>query len=179
MRLQDRITATKIRDGDVKTFEAFINQYQDKVFNYCLRLSNNFQIAEELTQEVFMKVYQNINRYDYKKAALSTWLFKIAHNLTLNFLRDNVQPNMDTNLDTAAFSTSPEDQYLIKEKYERLLIALQAIPLEGRELILLKDYLGFSCQELASIFDIPVGTVKSRLHMLRKRLRELVGDDDE
>lgn len=177
MRLQDRITATKIRDGDVKAFETFINQYQDKVFNYCLRLSNNFQIAEELTQEAFIKVYQNINSYDSKKAALSTWLFRIAHNLSLNYLRDNVQPNLEMNWDIAAYSPSPEDQYLITEKYEKLLAALHELPLEGQEMILLKDYLGFSCQELTAIFDIPAGTVKSRLHKLRKRLRELVGDD--
>ncbi len=179
MRLQDRITATKIRDGDVKTFENFINQYQDKVFNYCLRLSNNFQLAEELTQEAFIRVYQNINRYDYKKASLSTWLFRIAHNLSLNYLRDNVPTNINLHLETAAFSPSPEDQYLIKEKYDKLLVALQALTLEEKEMILLKDYLGFSCQELAAIFDIPVGTVKSRLHKLRKRLRELVGDGDD
>ncbi len=176
MRLQDRITATRIRDGDVKTFESFINQYQDKLFNYCLHLSNNYQIAEELTQESFIKVYQNIETYDYKKAALSTWLFRIAHNVSINYLRDNAQPAAVLTMAAAAYP-SPEEQYLIQEKYEKLLLALQELPLEGREMVLLKDYLGLSCQELAVIFAIPAGTVKSRLHKLRKRLRELVGDD--
>lgn len=176
MRLQDRITATKIRDGDVDTFENFIKQNQDKVFNYCLRLSSNYQTAEELTQEAFIRVYQNIGSYDPQKAALTTWLFRIAHNLTANYLRDNAQPNIDI---TTSYTPSPEDQYILKEQYEHLLNALQQLPIEGREMILLKDYLGFSCRELAAVFDIPAGTVKSRLYKLRRQLRELAGDDYE
>lgn len=177
MRLQDRITATRIRDGDVGAFESFINQYQDKIFNYCLRLGSDYQVAEELTQETFIKFYQSIGGYDYHKAALSTWLFRIAHNLSLNTLRDNGPPANALTTDEASLSPSPEDQYIVKEKYEKLLTAMQKLTLEERNMVILKDYLGFSCQELADLFDIPAGTVKSRLHKLRRQLRELIGDD--
>lgn len=178
MRLQDKLTATKIREGDAEAFEYLIRQYQDKVFNYCLRLSRQAQIAEEMTQEVFIKIYQNIALYDSKKAALSTWIFRIAHNLALNYLRDNAQPSLEADRDPVSLTPSPEEAYIIKEKYEKLLQALQELPLESREMILLKDYLGLSCRELAAIFDLPAGTVKSRLHKLRKELRRLAGDEE-
>lgn len=179
MRLQDRITAARIREGDVETFEHFIQQYQDRVFNYCLRMVNHYQLAEELCQEIFIKVYQNIHTYDDRKGALSTWLFRIAHNLSLNYIRDYPERKLERKEAPAAFSPSPEDAWLVREKYEKLLAALQKLSVEERELIILKDYLGFSCQELSALLAIPAGTVKSRLHKLRKKLREWVGEDDD
>jgi len=179
MRFNDRITAARIRDGDVNTFEGFIDQYQDKIFNYCLRLSNKYEFAEELTQEAFIKFYQNIETYDYKKASLSTWLFRIAHNLSINAIRDNCHSANELTMKEESTSSTLEDQLIMKEKYDDLLAALQKLPPEGRQMVLLKDYFGFSCHELADMFNIPEGTVKSRLHKLRSQLREMLGDYDD
>lgn len=174
MRLLDKITAKRIRDGDVEAFEEFIHKYQDKLFSYCFRLVGNFHIAEELAQETFLKFYRSIASYDYMKAGLATWLFRIARNTCLNYLRSDIHDWTCEAGKLPGAAESPEDLYLAAEEHRELFMALQKLSLEGREMILMKDYLGFSCRELASIFQIPTGTVKSRLHKLRGQLRELM-----
>lgn len=180
MRLLDKLIANKIRDGDVKAFEDLINVHKERVFNYCLRMAGNYHLAEELAQEVFVRVYRNIAGYDWRKAALSTWIYTISHNTCLNYLRnskkDQHQAFAETYMDKYP---SAEDQYLVIEDRERMIRALNALLLEEKELVLMKDYLGLKYREVGQITGVPAGTVKSRLHQVRAKVRKLLGDDDE
>lgn len=176
LRILDKITAAKIRDGDAATFESLVNRHKDAVFNYCLRATNNYHQAEELTQEVFLKVYHKIASYDFDKASLATWIFSIAHNTCLNSLRNYYREIPSGEITAAAETDSVDDVYLAREQMDRLIKAILSLPPEDRSLVIFKDYLGFKSTEISMILNMPVGTVKSRLHSIRMKLRGLIGD---
>ncbi|MGE5405541.1 MAG: RNA polymerase sigma factor [Candidatus Saccharibacteria bacterium] len=174
MRLNDMITAERIINGDVRAFEALINTHKIRVFNYCLGFVADHYIAEDLAQEVFIKVYRNIGSYDWKKAALATWIFRIARNTCLNHVRDNIANHSEI-LDTNMVASSARDQTNLENRI-MLLQAFAKLPAADRDLVVLKDYLGFGYHEVGRILNIPTGTVKSRLHSIRARLRAILGD---
>jgi RNA polymerase sigma-70 factor (ECF subfamily) len=170
------MTASKIYNGDTLSFETLIAAYKDKVFNYCFTFSNNYHRAEELTQEIFIKVYQNIGRYDWQKSALSTWIYTITHNTCINSVRAGTPetPYEEVKLENLSFTT--EDEYLKGELLARLKAAILSLPPEERSLVLMKDYYGLKMKEISTILNVPVGTLKSRLHNIRKKIRILIGD---
>lgn len=171
------IAVTKIQNGDIQVFEKLIENHQTKVFNYCLRIVNNYHQAEELTQDVFVKVYQKINTYNWRKASLSTWIYTITHNTCINSMRS---PSLSTSLEHVELSghiNSAEDEFLAHERIDELNKAIQLLPPEERSLIILKDYLGFKFAEISRITGLPIGTLKSRLHSIRTKIRFSIGDN--
>lgn len=180
MRLLDMSIANQIRDGDAEAFESLINEHKSRVFSYCLRMCENHYAAEDLAQDVFLQAYTNINRYDWTKSSLKTWIFVIAHNICLNYLRNNKgRVHTEVAQDFIDDSRSPEEQYLYREDIGRLIAALRSLPGEDRELVIMKDYLGLKYREVALVLEIPVGTVKSRLHGIRAKLRQMLEDQNE
>lgn len=177
MHISDMITSRKIRDGDVETFEKVIDLYKQKVFNYCLRMTNNYYIAEDLAQDVFIKVYQRITTYDWSKSSLSTWIYVITRNTCLNYLRDTKKETL-YEVETQLLGTvlTPEDLILQEEERQRLLTALNSLSVQDRELIIMVDYLSLKYREVGEIMGIPTGTVKSRLHGIRKKLKKDLGE---
>jgi len=173
MHISDMITSRKIRDGDVETFEKIIDLYKQKVFNYCLRMTNNYYIAEDLAQDVFIKVYQRITTYDWSKSSLSTWIYVITRNTCLNYLRDTKK---ETLCEVEPPVLTPEDLILQEEERQRLLTALNSLSVQDRELIIMVDYLSLKYREVGEIMGIPTGTVKSRLHGIRQKLRKDLGE---
>lgn len=173
MKYLDRLTAIRIREGDVEAFEALIHAYQSRVFSYCLRMTNDYQVAEDLTQEVFIKVYRNIEKYDWQQSRLSTWIYTISRNTSLNYLRDLERrvPEKILGGDELAKIVAGETTLLVEERM-RLIEALSRLSPEEREMVLWKDYLDLKCSEIAEILQMPVGTVKSRLFSIRRRLRQ-------
>lgn len=175
LRLWDKTTASKIRNGDVQAFENLINEYKTKIFGYCLHTLNNYHMAEEVTQEVFVKVYKNINTYDSTQSSLSTWIFTITHNTCINCFRNS---RTGIPLQEADYISGPslEDKVIVDDLLSRLFKILHSLPERDREMIIMKDYLGLKNSEIARILDIPEGTVKSGLHNIRTKIRKKLGD---
>lgn len=166
-----------MRDGDVEAFEKIIDLYKHKVFNYCLRMTNDYYIAEDLAQDVFVKVYQRITTYDWSKSSLSTWIYVISRNTCLNYLRDTKKKTL-SEADPQLLGTvlTPEDLVLQEEERQRLLTALNSLSVQDRELIIMTDYLSLKYREVGEIMGIPTGTVKSRLHGIRQKLKKDLGE---
>lgn len=181
MRILDRFTANKIRDGDVQAFEELINRHKDNIFSYCLRLIGDYHLSEEVAQEVFIKVYQKIDTYNHRKAALSTWIYTIAHNTCLNLLRDKPLDwqVIDEVSCTIVDCPSAESEFFKEEWKNQFLIALNTLSLEDKDLVLLKAYFGLKYEELSKLKGIPVGTVKSRIHQIRVKLKKVLGEKDD
>lgn len=180
MRIMDRITADRIKSGDVEAYEDLITHYQSRVFSYCLRMTGNFHDAEELAQDVFVKVFRHIDQYDSGKGALSTWIFRIAHNNCANHLRNQGVRRDKPGLEEMLHSLpEPGDPYRRVDQQADLASALAGLETADRELVLMKDYLDLKVSEIAQILDIPSGTVKSRLHTARARLKSLILDGDQ
>lgn len=179
LRLTDKITAAKIHNGDVQAFENLIDKYKTTVFNYCLRIINNYHKAEEITQEVFIKVYNNIATYDSQKSALSTWIFTIAHNTCINSFRNSKREISLDKIDIQSNTNSLEEQFIVNDNLSKLSQAIQELSVKYRSLIIMKDYLGLKCNEISKILNLPEGSVKSGLHHARLKIRTLMGDIDD
>lgn len=173
MKYLDRLTAIRIREGDAEAFEALLRTYQSRVFSYCLRMTNDYGSAEDLTQEIFLKVYRSIGSYDWQRAQLSTWIYTISRNTSLNYLRslEHRVPETMAGGNELVNAVAPDPLADLEERM-RLIQALNKLSPEERDLVLWKDYLDLKYSEIGKLLQLPVGTVKSRLFSIRNRLRQ-------
>ena len=174
----------KAQAGDLRAFEKLVITYQDKVFSQCYRLTGNYDDAQDLAQEVFVRAYRGIGSFR-SDADLGTWLYRIAVNQYLNSRRrekDNVI-SLDEPVDTgdgevarqvAAAEEDPLEAVERGELREMVLEALARLPHEFRVTLTLREFEGYSYEEIAEMMDCSVGTVRSRLNRARKALRDLL-----
>lgn len=190
MRLEnENILLTKARNGDVQAFEELTSSYYTKAYNICYRMLNNTEDASEQAQETFIKAFKYIK--DFKgDCSVSTWIYRIATNVCLDYLR-KIKNKKDISLEQNVFedikikdrlvSNSPGPEKLAEVNAQRKAIneALLSMNEKNRLIILLRDFNGFSYEEIAEMLQTPVGTVKSRISRARAELRDLLCKDKE
>ena len=162
----DRIR--KAQAGDGRAFEALVDEYHGVLYHLALRMTGNPEDARDLTQNVFLKVWRNLGRYDAAHRFYS-WIYRIALNESINFVQRRKRHD---ELDDRAASSDPtpsEDRSLT-EMQEQIQEALMELTPEYREVIVLRHYQNLSYQEIAAIVGVPEKTVKSRLFTARQRL---------
>ncbi len=188
--VDDQTLVRRCRQGDSSAMHRLILKYQDRIYNVTLKICGNRDDAAELTQETFVKVIENIDKFR-GKSAFYTWLFRIAVNLTYNFCRRKVK------LHTRSLSDSPghepggaaaqlgaflADEKVVdpailahnKEVAEIIQRALGWLDEDQRVIIVLRDIEGMTYAQMAKALDIEIGTVKSRLSRARAGLREIL-----
>ncbi len=162
-------------------FEELVRRYQRPITNYVYRMLNNYDAALDVTQEVFIKVYNSLARYssEYK---FSTWLYRIAHNAAIDYMRRNsVNPqsleaeNADGTyqLQIESCQPNPEQERERSEWRAEIETVVKCLPQVYRELILLRHAQDLSYDEIAEITNLPLGTVKNRLFRAREMMREI------
>ena len=156
--------------GDRHAFEVLLVRYQKPVFNAAFRMLNSSEDARDVTQTVFLKAFENLDRYDphYK---FFSWIYRIALNESINCLS---KQNRLTALDKepASESGGPEEQTGNAQLSEGLQAALMTLKPEYRTVIILKHFLDCSYQEISQILEIPEKKVKSRLYSGRQLLKD-------
>ncbi|GAA0596717.1 RNA polymerase sigma factor SigW [Virgibacillus siamensis] len=174
----------KVKQGDQLAFSELIELYQHEVYQVCFRLIGNRHEAEDLAQEAFLRAYQNINSHDNNKK-FSSWLFRIATNLTIDRLK---KKKSDYYLDAdmadeggktmysriRANNKLPEDQVIRLELQDPVQKAILRLAPKYRSAIVLKYIQGLSLEEISNIMQIPVATIKTRVHRGREMLRKLL-----
>ncbi|PYG89791.1 RNA polymerase sigma-70 factor (ECF subfamily) [Ruminiclostridium sufflavum DSM 19573] len=190
MRLEnENILLTKARDGNIQAFEELTGSFYSRVYNICCRMLNNPEDAGEQAQEVFIKAFRYIKAFK-GNCSVSTWLYRIATNVCLDYLRKNknrkdisLEQNVydDIKVKDMLISSSPGPEKLAELNAQRKAIndALSAMGEKSRLIIILRDFNGFSYDEIAEITQAPVGTVKSRISRARAELRDLLCEDKE
>jgi RNA polymerase sigma-70 factor (ECF subfamily) len=161
--------------GDRRAFGMLVREYQDRVFRFILRLNGARDEAMDLTQETFMKAHQALP--DWRpEAQFRTWLFSIAHNLTLDVLRRRQRIEFVATEDLAAGDAGhdlpdparqPDQRLADRQSIEMLERTLLELPVEHREILLLREVEDMSYDEIAATLGIAAGTVKSRLARAR------------
>lgn len=119
-------------------------------------------------------MYRHIKSYEGQKASLTTWIFRIARNTCLNYVRDNNEYHYE-GLEVNMIAAAARDQ-IDSENRIMLLQAFAVLSAAERDLVIMKDYLGFGYREVGQILNLPTGTVKSRLHSVRAQLRVILGE---
>ncbi|MBN1593214.1 MAG: sigma-70 family RNA polymerase sigma factor [Candidatus Coatesbacteria bacterium] len=176
MPLTDDELIDKVRAGNFQSFEELIDRYRNQVFNFVYRILGSRDEAEDILQDTFMKVYQHLPRYK-KQSKFSSYLFTIAHNLSMN--RVNYRKRSQMKLDTLAQSDdeksitdrTPDSQMRENEIASVVHKAIEKLPPKYRAALVLSEFEGFSYKQIGDVLNCSVGTVKSRIFRARDLLR--------
>ena len=171
--------------GDAAAWEAIVRQYNRRIYNVCYRFAGTAEDAEDLTQEVFIKMYRTLNSYDASKGALITWVTTIARNLLVDHFRRSKHDRMTDSLEAAPpgdpealtlgeqlpdLGPSPDAGVQTQETQRVVHLALQKLSPELREAVILRDLQDLEYREIAQVLRVPEGTVKSRINRGRAEL---------
>jgi RNA polymerase sigma-70 factor (ECF subfamily) len=160
--------------GDRSAFGELVCLHYDNVVHVVYRMCGDVQIAEDAAQEAFIRAWVNLPSYQ-THSPLRNWLYRIAINAALDILRRKPEQSIEEEAMTVTDQTpSPEAALMEKEKVALLQQAMKSLPEAARSVLVLREYGELSYQEIASVLDIPVGTVMSRLNYARNRLREVL-----
>ena len=184
---QEAQIVRKVLQGDVNAFEKLVTEYEKAVYAIAQRMTGNAEDAADMTQETFIKAYNSLQSFR-GDSKFSVWLYRIANNVCLDFLRSrNRRPAVslsaedddgeETQLDIADESQSPElllERSLTRDAVRR---GLDTLPPDYRQILLLREIQGLSYEEIASALGIESGTVKSRIFRARKRLCTFLIED--
>lgn len=156
--------------GDRRAFEALLIQYEKPVFNAAFRMLNNREDASDVTQTVFLKVFENFDSFDPSRRFFS-WVYRITLNESINWL-DKQRRLEPLHSDIADSSKGPAQEVSSAQLSSEVQAALMTIKADYRSVIVLKHFLGCSYMEIGEVLEIPEKTVKSRLFSARQLLKE-------
>lgn len=177
----------RVKKGDRKAFEEIVSLFQNRIYYHCYRMIGNVHEAEKLAQEAFVRAYLNIHSFDERRK-FSTWLYRIATNLTIDRLRKRkpdyyLEEPLKGTEGLNMYSHLASDDQLPEEELEKLELQnfiheqISLLPPIYRSIIILRYIEEFPLKEISTILDIPLGTVKTRIHrgreVLRKKLRHV------
>lgn len=174
MFLDEKTLLDRARAGDRKSLELLLRDNYKIIYGYLLKLTVNEEVTKDITQEVMVKAIVNINKFK-GDSKFSTWLISIASNLYKDSVRKNKQmSNLSIEDTVVRDSHNVEDTVINKDTVRRMENMLKDFPLEKRMVFILKNYYHYSYEEISSILNCPIGTVRSRLHYCIKKLRSLI-----
>jgi RNA polymerase sigma-70 factor (ECF subfamily) len=174
--------ARKALKGDQQAFAEIVGLYQDKLYHMAFRMLGSRQEAEDVVQEAFLRVYRNLDRYD-EGMKFSTWIYRIATNLCIDRLRKrkatyslDAESTEHEGLDGYAVIPSddrtPESEMLLSETQRIVRQAIDTLPAKYKSVMVLRYLHDLSLQEIGEVLDMPVTTVKTRVHRGREYLRK-------
>jgi len=169
--------------GDHGAWDSIVRQYNQRIYNLAYRFTGRFDEAEDLTQEIFLKVYRTLNSYRSESGALVTWIVRVGRNHIIDHYRkfkterthtDSLEVEYEKAEENPARYASPAQALEQRELSERVHQALLKISEDLREAVILRDLEEFTYEEIASMLDLPLGTVKSRINRGRAELARLL-----
>lgn len=174
----------RVANGDTTALAQLYDRYSQAIYSLCLRIVRDRPTAEELTQEVFVRLWRSAASFEPGKGRVSTWVLRIAHNLALNEIRRRqsrpaIAPDIDWEVESARLSDpstegDPAMSAWLRERAETIREAMTQLPQAQRQAIELAFFGGLSQAEIAAALGDPLGTVKSRIRTGMQRLRELL-----
>lgn len=182
--LDDTALVARVAHGDENALGQLYDRFGQAVYSLCLRIVRDGGAAEELTQEVFVRLWRSAASFDPERGRVGAWLLRIAHNLALNELRRRqsrpvVAPEAEWEDATARLADMHEESDPVasadyQERAETVRRTLAQLPAPQRQAIELAFFGGLSQAEVAAALEEPLGTVKSRIRLGMQRLRELL-----
>jgi len=169
--------------GDGAAFETLVHRYQRKIYNTVLRLTGDANESEDLTQEVFLKLYRGLASFR-GESSFSTYVYRVASNTAVDWLRkrgpqtlsltDEYEDGESMEHALPDPAPSPDEKMSLDERRRALSEAIAALPDHQRLVLVLREVDGLSYQEIASVTGIGEGTVKSRINRARKNLKKML-----
>ncbi len=175
--------------GDAAAWEEIVQRYHRRIYNICYRFAGSADDAQDLTQDVFIRMYRTLNSYDTEKGAFTTWLTTMTRNMLVDHFRKTRQERMTDSLDATTSEhedamplgeripdqgPAPDSGVQSRETREAVHQALQKLSPELREAVILRDLQDMDYREIAMVLNVPEGTVKSRINRGRAELGRLL-----
>ena len=172
----------RARGGDGAAWEEIVSLYSRRIFNLAYRFTSSVSGAEDLTQEVFIRIYKTLDQYDAKQGDLSNWLMRLARNLIIDDYRHRQRTPQNSMADTVddhqyhlrAVGTSAQKEIERKELASQVQEGIDKLPDDLRTCVILRDIEELSYQEIVDVLKIPEGTVKSRINRGRIELAKIL-----
>ena len=189
MEKSDEALMLQLQAGDLHSFDILVRRWEKRLLNYCYRMVNDMALAEDLRQEVFLRIYRSAKTYR-PTAQFSTWMYRIATNLCLDTLakqRHRKETPIDAYLESESDgfderlidpSGSPDATVLKKEIESQVRSALARLPEDQRVVVTLRHYNGMKFHEIAEILECPISTVKSRMTAGMERLNQMLSKQE-
>jgi RNA polymerase sigma-70 factor (ECF subfamily) len=175
--------------GDAAAWEEIVQRYHRRIYNICYRFSGSADDAQDLTQEVFIKMYRTLNSFDAAKGAFMTWVTTVTRNLLVDHFRKGKQDRLTDSIDTVSsehedvmplseqiedHGPRPDARVQSREARDTVHVALQKLSPELREAVILRDLQDMDYRDIAMALKVPEGTVKSRINRGRVELARLL-----
>ena len=175
--------------GDAAAWEEIVQRYHRRIYNLCYRFAGSADDAQDLTQEVFIRMYRTLNSYDVGRGAFMTWITTLTRNLLVDHFRKTKNDRLTDSLDATASDHEdamplgdripdggppPDSGVQSRETKETVHQALQKLSPELREAVILRDLQDMDYREIATVLRVPEGTVKSRINRGRAELARLL-----
>lgn len=172
----------RCRSGDGAAWEEIVASYSRRIFNLAYRFTSSVEAAEDLTQEVFVRIYKTLEQYDPKQGNLSNWLMRLARNLIIDDYRHrqrNPQNSMADTVDNHTFhlravGTSAQKEVERRELCNQVQEGIDKLPPDLRTCVILRDIEELTYREIVDLLAIPEGTVKSRINRGRIELAKIL-----
>jgi len=168
-------------EGNQQAWAEVVRQFSRRIYNLAYRFTSSHAAAEDLTQEVFIRVYRSLDQYDASLGDLSNWLMRLARNLIIDDYRKRQRTPTDASDDLAdheyhlpAASDSPQRSLERQERRLQVLAAINKLSPDLRECVILRDIEELTYQEIVDLLQIPEGTVKSRINRGRIELAKVL-----
>jgi RNA polymerase sigma-70 factor, ECF subfamily len=170
--------------GDQAAWEAIVRQHHQRIYNLAYRFTGRFDEAEDLAQEIFLKVYRSLGSYHSESGALITWMVRVGRNHIIDHYRrfktersktDPLEVAYEKAEENPARYADPAEALERRELSDQIHAALLRISEDLREAVILRDLEGFTYEEIAVMLSVPVGTVKSRINRGRVELAKILG----
>ena len=186
---QTGVLVRRCLGGDASAWEDIVRLYNRRIYNLCYRFTNSADDAQDLSQDVFIKLYRTLGSYDVEKGAFTTWLTTLTRNLLVDHFRRSRQDRVTDSIDGTSREEedalsisdrledprpSPDDRLASKETQKMVQTALARLSPELREAVILRDLQDMDYKEIAGTLRVPEGTVKSRINRGRMELARLL-----
>ncbi len=190
--MEDQQTGLLVRrclGGDATAWEEIVRLHSRRIYNLCYRFTSSPDDAQDLTQDVFIKIYRTLGTYDVEKGAFTTWLTTLTRNLLVDHFRRSRQDRLTDSIDVGVreeedapslserledIAPRPDERLASKETQKVVQQALTRLSPDLREAVILRDLQDFDYKEIAQILKVPEGTVKSRINRGRMELARLL-----
>ena len=182
--ITDEELIKKFQNGDINSYNQLVYKYKNKLFNYIIQFVKDAAQAEDLLQDTFLKLYTHKNSYK-EIAKFSTWIYTIAGNYARTELRKYKRrktfSHSDLGFDNKEFiikdkAETPSEVFLAINLKSELNNCLSKLPLNFRTIIILRDIQELSYEEISTIVELPLGTVKSRINRARLKVQECLNN---
>jgi RNA polymerase sigma-70 factor (ECF subfamily) len=179
----DQPLVSRCLDGDEAAWEELVRQHTRQVYGLCFRFTNSAQEAQDLTQDVFLRVFKTIKTFRSAEGSFHTWLARVTRNLLIDHYRRTRQERVTDSIEEqlpmlqekgGAAAARPDQALAGLEASEILQATLQKLSPDLREAVILRDLQEMEYREIAEVLDIPEGTVKSRINRGRAELARLL-----